>query len=166
LVTCIDSILKLFSTYFKQFKLNFNHSFQHFQFVISIVQNNYGRLFLHYFFITTTIHFPQILIHSWKIESMVKFIIKYQERKYNSNKVWSMFLYEFHTTYFLIYNWTYQESVVLKVEIKNENMKNVWFSTPKKTLNFILCPYYNSSNSPSLTLCVKENSIPKLHQDL
>jgi hypothetical protein len=102
LVTCIDSILKLFSTYFKQFKLNFNHSFQHFQFVISIVQNNYGRLFLHYFLITTTIHFPQILIHSWKIESMVKFIIKYQERKYNNYKVWSMFLYEFHTTFLLI----------------------------------------------------------------
>jgi hypothetical protein len=75
LVAYVYSILKCFSTCLKQYKLNFNHSFQHLQFVISIVQNNFGRLFLHYFFITSTIHSPQILIHSWKIKSMVKIIV-------------------------------------------------------------------------------------------
>jgi hypothetical protein len=64
LVAYVDSILKCFSSYLKQYKLNFNHSVQHIPFVISIVQNNFGRLFLHYFLITSTIHSPQILIHS------------------------------------------------------------------------------------------------------
>ncbi len=81
LVTCMNSILKLFSAYLKQYKLNLNHSFQHLQFVISIVRNNFGRLVLHYFLITTVIHSHRILIHSRKIESMVKIIIKYPQKK-------------------------------------------------------------------------------------
>jgi hypothetical protein len=46
------------STYLKQYKLKFNPSFQHLKYVVSIVQNNFSRLFLHNFLITTIIHFP------------------------------------------------------------------------------------------------------------
>jgi hypothetical protein len=94
LVACVDSILKLFSTYLKQYKLNFNHSFQHLQFVISIVQNNSRRLFLPYFLITTTIHSPQILIHSSKIESMVKIIVTVYDQCFFMNFTLLIFLFK------------------------------------------------------------------------
>lgn len=40
-----NSILKLHFAYLKQYKLKFNDSFQHLQYMVSIVQNMLGRFF-------------------------------------------------------------------------------------------------------------------------
>jgi hypothetical protein len=40
-----------------------------------------------------------------------------------------MFSYQIHTIIF-IHNWSYKKSIVWKVEIKIENMKNLWFPIP------------------------------------
>jgi len=61
----IDSTLKLFYAYLKRYKLKFNPSFQHLKFVGLVAQNNFSKLFLHSFLITT-VHFPQVLIQLWK----------------------------------------------------------------------------------------------------
>jgi hypothetical protein len=46
--------------------------------------------------------------------------------KHNKFKIQSMFLHQIHPIFF-IHNWTYKKIVVLKIEIKTKNMKNLWF---------------------------------------
>jgi hypothetical protein len=70
MVVGADSILKLLSTYLKQYKLNFNSSFQHLQFMVLVDQNNFGRLFSHSFLITANVHFPQVIIHFAKKQNL------------------------------------------------------------------------------------------------
>jgi hypothetical protein len=58
-----DSIVELLSAYLKQYKFTFNYSFQHLQSMVSIIQNTFGRFFLHIFIITSIVHSPQVLIY-------------------------------------------------------------------------------------------------------
>jgi len=121
----------IFFAYLKQYKYKFNHSFQQLQTIVFIVQNNFGRLFSCKIFITIIVHSPQVQNYSWQSEFVVVIIVRNPKKEHNNYKVWSMFPCQFHTTFF-IQNWTYKKFVVLKVKIRNENIKKLWFPIPKK----------------------------------
>ncbi len=68
----VDSILKLFFAYLKQFKFH------------------------------TIVHSTQILFHLVKTKYVVKIQLDYQKAKYNKYKIKSMFLHQIHTSIFIL----------------------------------------------------------------
>jgi hypothetical protein len=60
--------------------------------------------------------------------------------------------YQFHTTFFT-WNWTHKKPILLKVEIKNENMKNYGFQYQQNS-ELHMCPYSSFNNFLNLCVCV------------